>query len=392
MTEWQSRTSAIREVRMGSVTLAKRTLMNCEGLSKAEEAAMWACEGGLGSSLKMEVGTDAQSVSLRVCGAEGQDSITRSIYYDNADRMEFIDGETFKDTGEDLPHTPCVLLGCGDTWPALRDGSWCIENLSTRFDKEHDLFQVDGGPQRARESMASACVSMHEYHRYCSNNGDGDDAPLYIFDVKSLAQGKFSDGRSVNCEYSIPRCFVHDQMSCITGTTLRPLPPAWLLVGASRSGTPLHDHPYTAAWNTLVSGCKLWAIMPPDTSCDSLLVDVELSAAEFFLRYSGKHCASNATSLKPEGSKEDSGHSSELPPGCVIIVQRPGETVFLPPGWWHVVLNVETSTAISHNLALYRDFQRLWPSMLEDDEKFALGWKEALGRQGEADEKSALGL
>jgi len=44
---------------------------------------------------------------------------------------------------------------------------------------------------------------------------------------------------------------------------LRPLPPSWLLVAAARSGTPIHDHPHTVAWNVLLSGCKLWAILPP---------------------------------------------------------------------------------------------------------------------------------
>ena len=31
----------------------------------------------------------------------------------------------------------------------------------------------------------------------------------------------------------------------------------------------------------------------------------------------------------------------------------------MPAGWWHVVLNVETSTAVSHALTLSRDLPRL---------------------------------
>jgi hypothetical protein len=36
----------------------------------------------------------------------------------------------------------------------------------------------------------------------------------------------------------------------------RPLPQAWLLVGAEGSGTPIHCHPRTVAWNTLLAGAK----------------------------------------------------------------------------------------------------------------------------------------
>ena len=81
-------------------------------------------------------------------------------------------------------------------------------------------------------------------------------------------------------EYDIPICFSKDVMACLTGTGYRPLPPAWLLVGAVRSGTPIHDHPFTVAWNALLVGCKLWCCLPPDV--DQSFVDDEKSAIEWF--------------------------------------------------------------------------------------------------------------
>ena len=59
---------------------------------------------------------------------------------------------------------------------------------------------------------------------------------------------------------------------------------------------------------------------------------------------------------------------------ATVIVQRPGEVVFLPAGWWHVVLNVEQSTATSSSLALRRDIPSLLPELLAEDEAFAQYW------------------
>ena len=49
---------------------------------------------------------------------------------------------------------------------------------------------------------------------------------------------------------------------------------------------------------------------------------------------------------------------------------------FLPlqAGWWHVVLNVRPSTAISHSLALHRDLDAVFPPLNEADPEFAEYW------------------
>ena len=46
-----------------------------------------------------------------------------------------------------------------------------------------------------------------------------------------------------------------------------------------------------------------------------------------------------------------------------IVVQRPGETVFVPRGWWHAVINLEFSVALTQNFGARRDFENVWQSM-----------------------------
>jgi histone arginine demethylase JMJD6 len=207
--------------------------------------------------------------------------------------------------------------------------------------------------------MCQGKVTLDEYKQYCESGGEAekDVAPLYIFDPDILSSTFASD------EFSTPACFSKDAMACIDGTEYRPLPPAWLLVGVKRSGTPIHDHPLTVAWNALLVGCKLWCCLPPDVDERLLLLnlhddddnaDFDLSALEWF-RQCGK-----------------------LPESAKIIVQRPGEVVYLPAGWFHVVLNVETSTAISVSLALRRDLRVVLPLLMESDEDFSTFWIDRL--------------
>jgi hypothetical protein len=293
--------------------------------------------------------------------------------------------------GDSLPVVPTVLTGLLEQWPAFSNPgiSWSVQDLAARTrnspstsshvpdtpSHEPILVSLDGGPSFARMSMNRGRVTLAEYQHYGEPNGgavaaaNADAAPLYIFDPDIL-KGYWNSGEKVAKDFSpTPACFCSsnsmdkndnaiismemDTMACINGTQYRPLPPAWLLVGVPRSGTPIHNHPLTVAWNALLVGCKLWACLPPTiigTDKERLLLlnlndnedndneedeAFDLSALEWF-----EQC-------NVVNDNDD----------MIIIVQHPGEVVFVPAGWFHVVLNVgdTTSTAISTSLALRRD-------------------------------------
>lgn len=46
--------------------------------------------------------------------------------------------------------------------------------------------------------------------------------------------------------------------------------------------------------------------------------------------------------------------------GMIECVQRPGETIFVPAGWWHCVLNIDFTVAITHNLLLLPTLPFQW--------------------------------
>ena len=282
------------------------------------------------------------------------------IFQDNVSRLK---GCTYEHDfhGDTLPQVPAVLTGLLDEWPA------CFECCSST------RVSLDGGPSFARMSMCSGKVTLHEYKQYCENQADNDAAPLYVFDPDIL-KSKFATEA-----FPTPPCFSHDAMSCIDGTQYRPLPPAWLLVGAARSGTPIHDHPMTVAWNALLEGCKLWCCLPPDVDESILLLNLDEDNDD----------DSSSSSSSSSSHREDFDLSAidwfhecnNLPDEARIIVQRPGEVVYLPAGWFHVVLNVETSTAISVSLALRRDLPTVLPLLRTYDEEFATFWVDRMSKE-----------
>jgi histone arginine demethylase JMJD6 len=285
------------------------------------------------------------------------------LFQDNTKR---IPGTQFLEPhGDNLPELPTVLTGLCDHWKAFeRPGvSWSVDDLAGRTKMR---LSLDGGPYFARMSMSQGKVCLKEYAEYCAKGGEaeGDIAPLYVFDPDIL-YSKFSSSDNIESdvasEYDVPICFSKDVMACLTGTGYRPLPPAWLLVGAERSGTPIHNHPYTVAWNALLVGCKLWCCLPPNVDESLLLYDLEDEDKPF-----------------EKSAIEWFEQIGTLPEGASIIVQQPGEVVYVPAGWYHVVLNVELSTAISVSLTLRKDLIRLFPILLEEDVDFAARWIKGL--------------
>lgn len=192
-----------------------------------------------------------------------------------------------------------------------------------------------------------------------------DDSPLYIFDSRFEND---SVGKSLLNDYSVPSYFPEDLFAMV-GERRRP-PYRWFLVGPERSGSTVHIDPLgTSAWNTVLQGLKLWVIFPPST-------DKRIAKALDVIRKGEDDEAINYfVDLLPRLRERHPDLDMR------IFTQYPGETVFVPGGWWHAVLNLEDSIAVTQNYCSHANFERVWIRTRKGRKKMAVKWRRLLGER-----------
>lgn len=240
-------------------------------------------------------------------------------------------------------------------------------------------------------------MSFGTYAKYISNlEGLLDDSPLGIYD--SEFGDEDSPTHELLEEYTIPSCFSpdlfdlannsngsdngsdndsneeedNDDSSTASSTptsnisSTRP-PYRWILIGPERSGTGMHIDPlWTNAWVTVLQGKKRWMLFPPIVRLEEIGMiegQPQINSATWFKLYYDKVIADDF----PE----------EWRP--VEVLQVPGETVFVPNGWPHLVLNLELTVAVTHNYASeFGPFERMWTEVEEDEPNFAARWLQGM--------------
>lgn len=255
---------------------------------------------------------------------------------------------------------PAKIMGATNSWNCK---AWSFDNFLDRFGDIAWRFSDIHGEM----------LTFRTYSKYLSTvEGLTDDSPLAIYDAE------FGDEDSPTSvlldEYSVPSCFSPDLFDlavassfaegCEMGnsTTSRP-PYRWILIGPRRSGTGLHVDPlWTNAWVTVLQGLKRWLLFPPCTPHDRIGMfsdRPQIPSSVWFQEY--YHVVTS-----PDWPKEWRP---------VEVLQHPGETVFVPNGWPHLVLNLQLTVAVTHNYASeFGPFERMWEEVATEEPDFARRW------------------
>jgi histone arginine demethylase JMJD6 len=278
-------------------------------------------------------------------------------------------------TNYESKNIPCVILNIpngfdnatstGQPWPATKQWIQCIplqpEQYHPNTPLRERLFKCGED-----DNGKSIKVRLKYFLKYMYNNHD--DSPLYIFDSSFE---KDVHAKSLLHDYIVPSYFQNDLFNYVSEKR-RP-PYRWILIGPQRSGSCVHIDPLsTNAWNTLLHGQKRWVLFPPHVpkyivkGKDQIGPKEDDEAIHYFM-YILPRIKRHAQQIL----QQQPNHPDYQNFVCYEFTQNPSETVFVPNGWWHAVLNITNTIGVTQNYAAPCNIDNIWIKVRKDRPRMA---------------------
>lgn len=253
------------------------------------------------------------------------------------------------------PYVPVVIEGVPEMEKWSASTNWTLKKLRKNYKRAMLKCGEDDHGKVIR-------MKFKYFMKYLQLQTD--DSPLYIFDSSFDDR---DDTKPLLSDYKVPSYFPEDLFELV-GEDRRP-PYRWFLVGPKRSGTCVHLDPLgTSAWNTLLVGRKRWVLFPPEVP---------------------KHIVKGKNHVRPGEDDEAVNYFMDILPRikkanppevlkCIEFMQYPGDTVYVPGGWWHAVFNVEDTVAVTQNYCSSQNFDRVWRKTRTGRKRMAIKWLKKL--------------
>jgi len=234
--------------------------------------------------------------------------------------------------------------GVGDSWPVSThwrraDGSVDTGSLLSQFgDAEAPVTTM---PEGADGDGSCERMTVSEYLAWWSAAAERERGCRPVGPLKYLKDWNFvAEHGSRFRAYRLPKFFRDDWLNGYYDANDGKGGPRsdyrFVYCGPRGTWTPVHaDVLRSYSWSVNIAGRKRWLLLPP--GCTHLVYDAD------------RRCMSST--LRPEDLlKPDRFPGLERAAQFVTeAIQEPGEAIFVPSGWHHMVENIDDCISINHN-------------------------------------------
>ncbi|XP_037276684.2 bifunctional arginine demethylase and lysyl-hydroxylase JMJD6 [Rhipicephalus microplus] len=251
---------------------------------------------------------------------------------------------------------PVVIQGLLDEWKALE--RWSLYNLVSKYSDNEFVVGHDQNRNVVTVKMKYFAYYLKEYR---------DPSPFQITD--DLATG---GKRRMREDYEVPSYFKDDIFKYAKESDLPPT--RAFNLGPALAGERIQTNPLDCnLWSALVHGTRRWCLFPHHVPQDLLCNDhraarkarlIETAVAWFKRIYPKTQSSHWPRYFKP-----------------LEILQTTGEVVFVPAGWWYVVINLDVCVVMSHHHCSANTLSQAWPKLTRGNKKLERAWFEALRRR-----------
>lgn len=236
------------------------------------------------------------------------------------------------------PRRPVVLIDVAKGWKAR---SWTLELLRARYGETKVV------PNRY-DGLWYAADQLKEMRLADFIDGlltkDWKGFPYYIWDNRDL----FAQHPELLADFEVPPYFF-DWLSRLPSFMQRPGPR--LFIGPKGAVTPFHiDFWGTHGWLTQIIGKKRWIVVSPDQK---------------HLLHGKKVGERTRYEVNPEAPDFEKFPLFRKVRALECTIS-PGETMFIPGGWFHYVKSVEAGLSLTGNLMGPGSFWPVFPNCLRE--------------------------
>ncbi|KAH0584001.1 hypothetical protein H2248_009578 [Termitomyces sp. 'cryptogamus'] len=278
------------------------------------------------------------------------DELRGNLYASSSDVLLLLDAPSLLSFKTNYSKSPFAISGFACDWPALVEHPWCSTAYLHSISGPGRVIPVEIGVDYRAQGWTQELMKWDDFLAYL----DLDDKPLLTNTTRDhiiyLAQHNLSLQFPELLKDIIVPDYVYVSLDPPEFCHYRPpgndeqlVINMWL--GPKGTISPAHTDPYHNLFVQVVGRKMVW-LAPPNMTASMYPFSSSEDAQNPDVSSSGINNTSCVDVFNSAG-EEFPDFWENVVPKAMSIILKPGDLLYIPPGWWHAMRSEETSFSVS---------------------------------------------